>query len=134
MNHLAEINMTYLQHWSLATKNSGKLTVASVVLLIHACIPFLFERTASRILRSVQHSFPKTGSRVLVRFNTKHRDDAQGRTWRVLENGVETLAHAVNITIPCETIQEDVAGEPKFHFLCSGKVIWDGSTARVVAG
>ncbi|SFI64324.1 DUF6356 family protein [Planctomicrobium piriforme] len=133
MNHLAEVNMTYAQHWSMATKNSGKLSIASCVLFVHACLPFLFERTASRILRSVEHSLPKAGTRILVRFNTKHREDPEGRSWRVLENGVETLAHVVSIAIPCETIREEVAGEVKYHFLCNGKVVWDGQNAKVVA-
>lgn len=70
--------------------------------------------------------------RVLLRFNTKFEEDPLKRTWRVLVNGVETLAEKVYINIPGETIQEDVApGVTKFHILCYGKVHWEGDIATV---
>lgn len=73
--------------------------------------------------------------RVLLRFNTKFADDPERRTWRVLVNGKETLAHKVLIKIPCETITEPIStGEIKHHFLCFGKVTWlPGDIAEVVA-
>lgn len=72
--------------------------------------------------------------RILIRFNTKVADDPEGRAWRVLVNGVERLAHKVNVLIPCETITEPIAtGEIKHHFLCYGKVFWEENhIARVV--
>ncbi len=72
--------------------------------------------------------------RILIRFNTKFNDDPEGRCWRVLVNGDETLAHRVEIAIPCETVTEPIAsGEIKHHFLCDGRVEWQaGSIARVV--
>lgn len=74
-------------------------------------------------------------SRILLRFNTKVAEDPQKRTWRVLVNGEETLAHKVLIQIPCETITEPIAtGEIKHHFLCYGRVEWHpGDIAEVVA-
>ncbi len=71
--------------------------------------------------------------RILVRFNTKFAEDPQGRTWRVLVNGVETLAHKVYIEAPCESITEPIAtGEVKHHFLAHGAVVWEeGDVARV---
>jgi len=73
--------------------------------------------------------------RILVRFNTKVADDPEGRTWRVLENGTETLANKVFLQVPSESITEPIAtGEIKHHILCYGRVAWsDGHVATVIA-
>lgn len=72
-------------------------------------------------------------SRILLRFNTKYKEDPEGRTWRVLVDGTETLAHKIVTTIPCETIQEPVEGVEKHHFLCWGKVDWtEGDVAWIL--
>jgi hypothetical protein len=64
--------------------------------------------------------------RILIRFNTKHADDPEGRRWRVLVNGEERLAHTVRILAPVETITEPIAtGEVKDHFLAEGFVAWE---------
>jgi len=42
------------------------------------------------------------------------------------------LAHKVTIKAISETIEEEVSGEQKFHFLCLGKVIWNGTNAEVI--
>ena len=74
--------------------------------------------------------------RILIRFNTKFAEDPEGRCWRVLVNGEETLAHRVQISVPCETITEAIAtGEIKHHFLCDGQVQWGPEhVATVVSG
>jgi hypothetical protein len=67
-------------------------------------------------------------NRILIRFNTKWQEDELKRKWRVLENGIETLAHQVHISIPCTTHEEEVPGAGlKWHFLCWGKTTWDGN-------
>jgi hypothetical protein len=45
--HLREQNMTYLQHLAHALKYSAKLAACSLVLVIHAFLPFIFEKYAS---------------------------------------------------------------------------------------
>lgn len=81
------------------------------------------------------HSWFRMADRILVRFNTKVADDSEGRAWRVLENGIETLAHKVLIEVPCESITEPIStGEIKHHILCHGNVIWsEDHVATVVA-
>lgn len=69
--------------------------------------------------------------RILIRFNTKFEEDVEKRPWRILVNGVETLAERVLISTPGETIQEDVGGIPKYHIMCFGKVKWAGRTATI---
>lgn len=64
--------------------------------------------------------------RILIRFNTKFEEDSLSRKWRVLVDGVESLAHKVKIHGICETITEPIAsGEIKHHFLCVGYLIWE---------
>ncbi len=71
-------------------------------------------------------------NRILVRFNTKHEQDTGHRKWRVLVDGDEKLADHVKITVPCETIMEEVGSVEKYHFLCYGEVRWDGTVATIV--
>jgi hypothetical protein len=71
--------------------------------------------------------------RILIRFNTKHSDDPQGRKWRLLINNQESLAHHISIRIPCETITEEVApGVTKYHILCYGTVYWPEPNMAVI--
>lgn len=69
--------------------------------------------------------------RILVRFNTKWKEDPAQRKWRVLVNRVEYLASDVRIGTYCETIEEPVNGEMKFHFLCLGRVHWNMDSASI---
>jgi hypothetical protein len=131
MNHLQETGTTYLQHAQLAIFNSFRLFCASCILFIHALFPFLFTKTTSKIIDIVKNSFPKIGDQILVRFNTKWKDDPQHRQWRVLVNGKETLADCVIIKTLAITVEEPIAGEQKFHFNCHGKVTWQNDTAVI---
>jgi hypothetical protein len=132
MGHLEDVEMSYWQHLKLASFNSLRLLFSSVVLFIHGICPCLFTNTASAILKDVLKSFPKTNNRILVRFNTKWQNDPDKRQWRVLVNGVESLAHKVVIKTTVTTIEEEVAGEQKFHFLCYGQVLWQGTNAEII--
>jgi len=132
LKHLDELNVTYGEHFQTAIINAVGLAVSSMVLFIHALVPFLFTHTASTFVNRIMRSFPRAGNRILVRFNTKWEQDPAERQWRILVNGVESLAHRVNIQIPCQTIMEPVEGCEKYHFLCYGKVEWDGTYANIV--
>ena len=61
---------------------------------------------------------------VLIRFNTKWQDDSKRRKWRVVINGFEYLASQVHIRVDCDSIEEPINGEPKFHMLCFGYATW----------
>lgn len=50
LNHPRAVNETYLEHAGFALRFSGWLFVAGCAALIHAVIPALCERTASRIV------------------------------------------------------------------------------------
>ena len=123
MKHLNEINLSYWEHMRLALINSVKLLVASIVLTIHAVIPCIFTSTSSKIIKNILNSMPKkSGERILIRFNTKWKEDRNHRQWRVLIEGKERLVHEVIIGVPCMTLEEEINGEQKFHFLCFGFV------------
>lgn len=133
MKHLDEVGIGYFEHMRIAFLNSFRLLVSSLVLIIHGIAPCLFTKTSSVMIKKVLGSFPKSGrDRILVRFNTKWHEDPQERHWRVLINGKESLAHNVLIRTNSETIEEYIAGEQKFHFLCFGSVVWHGTLAEIV--
>lgn len=46
--HPASVGETYLRHAWFALKFSGALATAAIAALVHAILPFAFERTASR--------------------------------------------------------------------------------------
>jgi hypothetical protein len=73
-------------------------------------------------------------ARILLRFNTKFEQDSKGRTWRVLEDGIERLASKVFIhAVDGQTIQEDVDGVPKYHLLFNGGTIWENDEATIIS-
>ena len=51
--HLEDSKMGYFSHMFCAVKYSIKLYYASQILLVHALIPCLFEKTASNIMKSI---------------------------------------------------------------------------------
>lgn len=131
MKHLEEVHMTYIQHLYLAMANAVRLAVATVALGIHAVLPFLFTKTASAIIGDVYGKFPRH-IRVLVRFNMKWELDLFLRKWQVVEDGVERLAHRVDVLAPCMTIEEPVNGEPKYHFQCyASSVTWNNDYVTI---
>jgi len=136
MNHLRQINKTYFQHFALAIYNSIRLMYASIILVLHAFLPFTFESTASDIIKDIVSSIPKNKREVLVRFNTKWRDDPAKRQWRVLVDDKETLVHKVIIKTLAETIEKPINNEQKFHFLINGNLEWniteDQTTVTVI--
>lgn len=133
MSHLDEVGMGYFGHLRLAWLNALRLLAAFAALVVHGAFPFIFVHTASGLLGLVMGSIPRgSRDRVLIRFNTKWKDDPEGRQWRVLVNGEESLASGVSMRVEADTVEEEISGEQKFHFLCLGRVLWHGSFAEVV--
>ena len=48
--HLQSVDETYFEHFGQALRFSITLAVAAVVCLVHALLPFLFERTGSQLI------------------------------------------------------------------------------------
>lgn len=57
MNHLKENNLTYFQHLKQAMGYFAKIQIAAICVFIHAFIPFLFECTASKIIKYLAEHF-----------------------------------------------------------------------------
>jgi len=51
--HLNSVNETYIKHLVMAAAISGQLLLASIACFIHALLPFLFERTGSKIVNNL---------------------------------------------------------------------------------
>lgn len=134
MKHLDDVGMSYWQHMWVAMGCSLRFLRASLAVALHALVPSVFVTAGSSTAHEIVcefMSYRPYKNRILVRFNTKWKEDELLRKWRVLENGVETLAHEVSITIPCKTIQEDVTEGTRWHFLCWGEAVWDGTNATI---
>ncbi|MGH6761824.1 MAG: DUF6356 family protein [Phyllobacterium sp.] len=52
-DHPQSVDETYFEHMAFAAKFSTKLFAAGFAALIHAILPFLFEKTASTIVREL---------------------------------------------------------------------------------
>ena len=51
--HPASVNETYLEHMAFASRFGFTLLAAAGAALVHAFLPFLFEKTASNIVRGL---------------------------------------------------------------------------------
>ena len=59
-DHTKKVNETYIKHGWFALSFAGKLLFAAIAAIIHAFIPALFEKTASR---TVAELYAKTHNR-----------------------------------------------------------------------
>lgn len=55
IQHPNSVDETYLQHAVFASKFAAKLAMAAGAAAVHAVIPALFEKTASRIVADLYH-------------------------------------------------------------------------------
>jgi hypothetical protein len=53
VSHPSSVGETYFGHLAFAAWFSSRLAIAAAAALIHALLPFLFETTASRIVRQL---------------------------------------------------------------------------------
>ncbi|MGL4727520.1 MAG: DUF6356 family protein [Bosea sp. (in: a-proteobacteria)] len=51
--HPAAVGESYWQHFGVALKYAGWLFAASFCALVHALLPFMFEKTASGMIRAM---------------------------------------------------------------------------------
>jgi hypothetical protein len=50
LDHPRAVDESYMQHMIFAIRFSGRLFLAALAALVHAVFPFLFEKTASRMI------------------------------------------------------------------------------------
>ncbi len=55
LTHPASVNETYFQHFRFAMTFAFWLLMAGLAALVHAILPFLFEKTAGRIILRLAH-------------------------------------------------------------------------------
>ncbi|MFV0475413.1 MAG: DUF6356 family protein [Pikeienuella sp.] len=60
--HPASVDETYGQHFLFAIRFSGLLFAAAGAALVHSLLPFLFEKTASRIVARLYERTHNRGS------------------------------------------------------------------------
>ena len=53
--HPESVNETYLEHMQFAGGAGFRMVGAGVAALVHAVLPFVFEKTASRLMAPIAH-------------------------------------------------------------------------------
>jgi len=66
-SHPAKVGETYFGHMAFAAWFSSRLMMAAGAALVHAFLPFLFETTASRIVRELYERTHNRGTRTIER-------------------------------------------------------------------
>ena len=64
-SHPAKVGETYFSHMAFAAWFSSRLLMAAGAALVHAFLPFLFETTASRIVRELYERTHNRGTRTV---------------------------------------------------------------------
>ena len=59
--HPASVDESYLEHAGFALRFSGKLFAASMAALVHAVLPFAFEKTAGNAIREMHDRMENRG-------------------------------------------------------------------------
>ena len=62
-DHPASVDETYFGHMAFAAWFASRLSLAAGAALVHAFLPFLFETTASRIVRELYERTHNRGRR-----------------------------------------------------------------------
>lgn len=62
IDHPASVDETYLEHMAFAGRFSVKLFAAGIAALVHAVLPFCFEKTASRMVADLYKRTHNRGS------------------------------------------------------------------------
>ena len=65
--HPRDVGETYLEHGVFATRYGVKMTLGGMAALVHAVLPFLFERTGSRITRELNETLEASARRAAAR-------------------------------------------------------------------
>lgn len=61
-DHPASVDETYFEHLAFAARFASVLFAAGAAALVHAVLPFLFQRTASRLVRELYERTHNRGS------------------------------------------------------------------------
>jgi hypothetical protein len=62
MKHLKEMNLSYFGHMRLALGYASELSLAVIILTIHAFVPYWFESTGSAIVTRVYERMKRNGT------------------------------------------------------------------------
>jgi len=76
LDHPATVGESYLGHMAFAAWFSSRLLMAASAAIVHAFLPFLFETTASRIVRELYERTHERGKHAVLAENAMVRDRA----------------------------------------------------------
>ena len=61
-DHPTAVGETYLEHFGVASRYAGRLFAAGFCALVHAFLPFAFEKTASNAIKAMYANMTKRGA------------------------------------------------------------------------
>ena len=76
--HPASVGETYSQHFLSAMKFSLTMVAGCLVCAVHALLPFLFEKTGSRIIEHLHHTMVTHRDKTRSTPNTSDLETANG--------------------------------------------------------
>jgi hypothetical protein len=59
LKHPHAVGMTYWGHFCFASKVAIKMITAGTACMIHAVLPFLFQKTASKVVKELHSTFTR---------------------------------------------------------------------------
>jgi hypothetical protein len=65
--HPREVGETYLEHGAFACRYGAKMTLGGIAAFVHGLLPFLFQKTGSRITRELNAALEESHARAARR-------------------------------------------------------------------
>jgi hypothetical protein len=65
--HPREVGESYLEHAAFACRYGARMTLGGLAALVHGLLPFLFQKTGSRITRELNATLEESASRARAR-------------------------------------------------------------------
>ena len=61
--HPRDVGETYFEHGLFACRYGAKMTAGGIAAFVHGLLPFLFQKTGSRITRELNATLDESGAR-----------------------------------------------------------------------
>jgi hypothetical protein len=65
--HPRDVGESYLEHGAFACRYGAKMTLGGLAAMVHGLLPFLFQKTGSRITRELNETLERSTARARAR-------------------------------------------------------------------
>lgn len=66
-DHPREVGESYLEHCLFACRYGARMTLGGIAAFVHGLLPFLFQKTGSRITRELNETLEQSSARARAR-------------------------------------------------------------------